>query len=145
MTTTTITHFQGEFRFLSNFWRAPVQIDGVTYPTAEHAYQAAKCVHASEAARIATCYSPGQAKRLGRIVTLRPDWEQVKIDVMREVVQAKFTQNADLCRKLLATSDSELIEGNDWGDTYWGVCGDRGLNHLGKLLMQLRSELADVQ
>ena len=82
-----------------------------------------------------------EAKRLGRRVRLRSDWEQVKYDVMLDVVRAKFNQHPDLAQKLLATGDEELVEGNDWGDTYWGVCNGRGKNMLGKILMRVRAEL----
>ena len=85
--------------------------------------------------------NPSEAKRLGRRVRLRSDWEQVKYDVMLDVVRAKFNQHPDLAQKLLATGDEELVEGNDWGDTYWGVCNGRGKNMLGKILMRVRAEL----
>ena len=82
--------------------------------------------------------SGGRAKRLGR-VELRSDWEEVKIEVMREVLRCKFSQNPDLKAKLIATGDAELIEGNNWNDRFWGVCRGVGQNHLGRLLMELRA------
>ena len=90
---------------------------------------------------VLTKLNPSEAKRLGRRVRLRSDWEQVKYDVMLDVVRAKFNQHPDLAQKLLATGDEELVEGNDWGDTYWGVCNGRGKNMLGKILMRVRAEL----
>ena len=87
--------------------------------------------------------SGGQAKRLGKRVELRPDWEDVKIDIMRQVLKSKFTQNPELKAKLIATGDAELIEGNNWNDRFWGVCNGKGQNHLGRLLMELRAELVD--
>ena len=90
---------------------------------------------------VLTKLNPSEAKRLGRRMRLRSDWEQVKYDVMLDVVRAKFNQHPDLAQKLLATGDEELVEGNDWGDTYWGVCNGRGKNMLGKILMRVRAEL----
>jgi len=85
---------------------------------------------------------PGQAKRFGRQVSLRPNWEQIRLDVMLCLVRQKFEADAALAADLLATKDAELIECNDWGDTYWGQCWGAGQNHLGRILMQVRSELA---
>ena len=90
---------------------------------------------------VLTKLNPSEAKRLGRRVRLRSGWEQVKYDVMLDVVRAKFNQHPDLAQKLLATGDEELVEGNDWSDTYWGVCNGRGKNMLGKILMRVRAEL----
>jgi ribA/ribD-fused uncharacterized protein len=72
---------------------------------------------------------------------MRPDWEQVKILIMTSLVRDKFTRHQDLKEQLLATGDAELIEGNWWGDTFWGVCKGKGENHLGKVLMKVREEL----
>lgn len=83
----------------------------------------------------------GEAKKLGRTVVLRPDWNEVKVSIMRNVLALKFRQNPDLREKLLATGEAELIEGNHWKDTFWGVCNGVGENWLGKLLMELREEL----
>ena len=87
--------------------------------------------------------TPNCAKRLGRQVELRSDWETVKYDVMYQVCMAKFQQNPELLRKLVRTGDAELIEGNTWGDRVWGVDLYRGVgeNHLGKILMKIREEL----
>ena len=87
--------------------------------------------------------NPQAAKRLGRRVELRPDWESVKYDVMYQVCKAKFTQNPNLLERLLATGDAELVEGNTWGDQVWGVCKGVGENHLGKTLMRIRAELGN--
>lgn len=80
------------------------------------------------------------AKKLGKLVTIRPDWDEIKVEVMYEIVKAKFHYNPDLREMLLATEDAELIEGNWWGDTFWGVCKGQGLNNLGKILMRVRDE-----
>lgn len=136
-----ITSFSGEHRFLSNFWPADVTFEGVRFPSAEHAYQAAKTVDVSERARIAALATPSDAKRAGRALICRADWDRVKLDVMERCVRDKFLNNAGLGARLLATGEAELIEGNDWGDEYWGVCNGRGANHLGKILMKVRAEL----
>lgn len=135
-----ITSFTGEFRFLSNFWPARVVLDGLTYPTVEHAYQAAKTLSLAERSTIQRCGSPGDAKRMGTRVYLRDDWESVKLNVMEDLLRQKFG-HADLRQKLIATGAQPLVEGNTWGDTFWGMCRDKGQNHLGKLLMQIRDEL----
>lgn len=133
-----ITIFKGDYFFLSNFYVAPVVYQGIRFENNEAAFQAAKC---PERMRDFCGLNPQRAKRLGRHVELRPDWETVKYDVMYQVCKAKFTQNPDLLNKLLATGDAELVEGNTWGDQVWGVCKGVGENHLGKTLMRVRSEL----
>ena len=139
-----IGEFAGKYRFLSNF--APVYfgvvLDGETYPTVEHAYQAAKTFDAKERTFIRMLSKPGQAKRAGRSVRLRGDWDAVKLDIMLHLLRQKFG-NARLRDALLATGDSELVEGNYWGDTFWGKCAGVGDNHLGRLLMQVREEIQD--
>lgn len=134
-----IDSFQGAHRWLSNFWPAIVLLDGHVYPSVENAYQAAK-MHPSRRAPFREC-TAGQAKRLGRAGGVRPDWEQVKVPTMRVLIAEKFTPGSDLADRLLATGDFELIEGNTWGDTFWGVCRGRGENTLGKLLMERRRQL----
>ena len=135
-----ITEFQGQYRFLSNFYPAPLTYLGRYYPTAEHAYQAAKARNTTEHDRIALSETPGIAKSRGRVTLVRDDWEEVKLSVMEEVVAAKFKlpHLADLLR---LTGNAQLIEGNRWGDRFWGVCGGAGENHLGKILMAIRKQL----
>lgn len=87
--------------------------------------------------------NPSQAKKLGRSVSLRPDWEDIKIDIMYNICKAKFTQNETLKTKLLKTGDATLIEGNTWGDKIWGQVNGVGENNLGKILMRIREELKD--
>ena len=136
-----INSFQGEYRWLSNFWPAQIKWEGHIYPTVEHAYQAAKTVDASEQEAIRKCSTPGKAKRCGRNLTIRPDWEECKLLVMRSLVLLKFRDNPDLKVKLLSTGEAELVEGNPWGDTFWGVCNGVGENHLGRILMEVREQL----
>lgn len=135
-----IDSFRGEYAFLSNFYPSPVEWDGVTYPTIEHAYQAAKTVTPLERLRLEGCSTPGKAKRLGKTVTMRVGWEDMKQSVMQDLIQQKF-RNPKLRELLLATGDKMLVEGNDWGDTYWGVCNGKGHNWLGRILMGVRSAI----
>jgi ribA/ribD-fused uncharacterized protein len=137
----TIAAFNGEFRWLSNFW--PVSItcaDGITYPSSEHAYMASKTLDMNIRREVATLKTAGDAKRFGRKIKLRADWEEVKRNEMLLVLRLKF-QDPLLRIKLINTGDARLIEGNTWGDTYWGVCNGQGQNVLGQLLMLVRSEL----
>ena len=137
-----IDQFRDEYEFLSNFHEAPVTWEGLTYPNSEAAFQAAKVLTQEERLPF-TVMQPGKAKRMGRKVPLRADWEQVKYGIMDAIVLAKFKQNAELAAKLLATGDAELVEGNTWGDTCWGVDlrTGKGENHLGRILMKVRSTL----
>jgi N-glycosidase YbiA len=135
-----IDSFQGEYRFLSNFWPAVVRFDGMTYPTVEHAYQAAKTMDMKERLRISELATPGLAKKAGKKVKMRSDWgDEVKIIFMRLFLTLKF-QDPKLRKKLLQTGTEKLVEGNTWGDTFWGVCDGKGKNHLGKLLMEVRKQ-----
>lgn len=138
-----IREFQGEFRFLSNFWMTPIEFDGEVWPSAEHAYQAAKTVDRAWRTRIKFCKTPGLAKRMGKSVPIRNGWEGRRLEVMLRIVRIKFLYDYTLARQLMATGDRELIEGNRWGDTFWGVCNGVGENHLGRILMQVRAELVN--
>ncbi len=135
-----ITDFRGPYRWLSNFQQVDVCLDGVVYPTTEHAYQAAKTLDRVKRDEIRRAETPGKAKRLGQLVALRPDWETVRVDIMLDLQRQKFA-HGELRAQLLDTQDAELVEGNTWGDRFWGVCDGRGLNWLGRLLMQVRNEL----
>ncbi|MBR6790027.1 MAG: NADAR family protein [Oscillospiraceae bacterium] len=137
-----IAEFRNETFFLSNFYESPVTYGGITYGSNEAAFQAQKCLTEGEKAAFAPL-RPGEAKKKGRRVKLRPDWEQVKVGIMQEIVRAKFTQNEELRALLLATGDAVLEEGNTWNDTFWGVHlkTGQGQNHLGRILMQVREEL----
>ena len=142
--TAPILEFFGEHRFLSNFWPAELVWDGIIWPSTEHAYQAAKVLDREERLRISRMRTPSEAKKTGKTLELRDDWEHVKYDIMLEIVRAKFTQNPDLKARLLATGDALLVEGNNWHDRIWGVCppgSSEGLNYLGKILMTVREEM----
>jgi len=137
MPSEVIDSFTGENHYLSNFYPVDVTYEGIVYPSSECAFQAAKTLDLEERVKF-TRMNPGDAKKAGRKLTLRSDWEDVKLQVMWEIVYTKFYQNPKLIGKLLSTYPKVLIEGNTWGDTYWGVCKDIGSNHLGQLLMHLR-------
>lgn len=147
MTAPAITSFRGSFSFLSNFYPCSIHYEGILYPSVEHAHQAAKSLDPAVRKKF---LNPGRrggagaAKRLGRQVVLRADWEEVKLGIMLTLLRQKF-RTGELRHALLATGDAELIEGNTWFDFYWGVCNGRGDNHLGKLLMQVRDELDSQQ
>lgn len=138
--TPPITSFSGEHRFLSNFYPCSVVYNGIIFTSVEHAYVAAKTIDNNIQLEIAKISSPGKVKRFGRDLKLRPDWDQVKVGVMRELIRQKF-QDPELKQMLVSTGDAELVEGNHWGDMFWGVCGGTGRNVLGNLLMEIRNEL----
>lgn len=133
-----ITSFSGKYAFLSNFYPCPIEFEGAPYPTVEHAFQAAKTTDPHARRLIAGMATPGRAKYAGRRLPIRPDWDAVKIDVMRTCLAAKFSR-ADLREKLQATAPADLVEGNTWGDRFWGQCPvGTGENWLGRLLMEIR-------
>ena len=137
-----ISEFRGVYSFLSNYFDAPVLYNGLRFKNSEAAFQAQKC---PERATEFCNLSPMSAKRMGRAVPLRSDWNKVRIAIMKAVVLAKFQQNKKLKRALLATQDAILIEDNTWNDTFWGVCRGRGENNLRKILMEVRNELGSNQ
>ena len=134
-----INSFKGKYYFLSNFYSAPVTYDGLTFQNNEAAFQAAKCIN-PELRKQFINLNPSEAKRSGRRVKLRSDWEQVKVGIMRDICKAKFEQNENLRQQLIATGSEPLEEGNTWGDRIWGTVDGVGQNHLGKILMEIRNE-----
>lgn len=138
----SISAFRDDYDFLSNFYPCSIAYQGLWYQNAEAAFQAQKCVNEED--KQTFCGLPAaKAKRHGRQVMLRPDWESVKIGLMEKIVKAKFVQNPHLAKRLFATGERQIVEGNTWGDTFWGVDirTGKGENHLGRILMQVRSEL----
>lgn len=133
-----IDWFRGKYFFLSNFYESDVTFRGLVYPSAEAAFQAQKTTNPAIQQSF-TRLKPTQAKALGHRIGLRRDWGRVKDAVMLEVVLAKFESNPYLISKLCETGTSQLIEGNTWGDHYWGVCHGTGENRLGYTLMQVRN------
>lgn len=145
-----IDSFTGNYRWLSNFWEDehPIQM-WIEFPTAEHLYNSLKTSDLSEAMWVANAATPDEAKRRGQQVTLKKDWDTSgRLPAMRQTLGAKFFQNALLRSKLLCTEDAWLVEGNTWHDQFWGdcrcgraACSEPGQNWLGRLLMELRSDL----
>ena len=138
-----ILSFTGVYSFLSNFYEYPVYYDGLKYMNSEAAFQSAKCMNKD--GRMTFCFlNPSEAKRLGRRVRLRPDWEDTKDQIMYDVVKAKFS-DPHLAKMLLSTENADLYEGNTWGDTYWGIDRRtlRGQNKLGEILMRVRREISE--
>ena len=144
-----IDSFTGPYRFLSNFYQSPLRVTRIDepgvwrqYATVEHAYQALKAKRIGEHDRVWLSPSPKDARRIGRTIVMRDDWDRIKIEVMRQLVFVKFVQGQhDLLDRLLATGDARLVEGNTWGDRFWGVCNGVGENHLGHALMDVRRKL----
>lgn len=135
-----INSFEGKYAFLSNFYEHPISEGSLTFPTNEHYFQAMKTLDLTERIAITRAGTPGQSKRMGRSVKLRSDWEDIKLSVMETALRLKFA-DPELAAMLKATGDEELVEGNWWNDTFWGVCNGVGENNLGKLLMKIRAEL----
>lgn len=133
-----IDSFSGEYAWLSNFYECEVRLDGELYFSVEHAYVAAKTRDLKTRAHIRTLRTAGAAKSFGRSIQLRDNWDKHRIPVMFDLLRQKF-QDPELKQKLLDTGDAELVEGNHWGDTFWGVCNGVGRNHLGSLLMSIRA------
>jgi ribA/ribD-fused uncharacterized protein len=140
-----IDQFRGTTYFLSNFYRHPVRIGDDTYPTAEHAYQALKADDPHDRAWVIASETPLIAKRRGRKVRVVSYWSDIRILVMEQVLEAKFSDR-ELADQLVATHPHKLVEGNTWHDQFWGDChcgrcpGD-GENMLGAVLMELRDAL----
>ena len=143
-----IGEFRGEYRFLSNFYPAEFVYQGIVWANSEAAYQAMKSHDRGVHMMFARFSNPAHAKREGRLINpMRGDWDDVKVSIMRDIVYAKFRQNPELKQKLLATGHTVLQEGNMHNDRVWGVCppySDKGENHLGKILMDIRREFKTV-
>lgn len=133
----------GEYGCFSNFSRHSVKLDGKSWPTSEHYFQAQKFLDEGLKSKVRNAKTPSMAASIGRdrSLPLRKDWESIKLDVMRKVIRAKFTQHEDLKLTLLNTGNEELIE-HTVNDKFWADGGDgKGLNWLGKILMEIREEI----
>lgn len=139
----TISKFSGDYAFLSNFYQAPIFYMGQVYANSEAAFQAQKTFSAKEQQQftIFRMHNPAEAKKRGRTLTLRPDWDVVKVRLMYEICMCKFLQNPELRQALLETGDCILVEENTWGDSFWGTVNGRGENQLGQILMDVRAKL----
>jgi ribA/ribD-fused uncharacterized protein len=134
-----ITSFKGYYSFLSNFYPAAVIYDNITYSSVEHAYQAAKTLDLEYRDLICRAATPAKAKRIGKVVPIRDNWELIKVPIMRALVWQKF-EDTTLRNQLINTYPAILEEGNYWGDTFWGVdLQGNGENWLGKILMEVRN------
>lgn len=138
-----ILSFQDPHRFLSNFTPVHVQLDNLDFSSVEHAYQAAKTTNHDKRLAIRAAAYPAEAKRMGQSFMLRRDWDEVRVPVMAGLLVQKFAPGSELAAQLLATGEVPIVEGNTWGDTFWGVCvrTGQGDNTLGKLLMKIRESL----
>lgn len=138
--TNKISRFKGKYSFLSNFYPCFVEFEGIRYPSVEHAFQAAKTFDNDQRFAFSILPTASDAKKLGRKLKLRNDWEQVKEEVMYECLKSKFS-NKNLKEMLLQTGYAHIEEGNNHGDMIWGTVNGRGQNKLGKLLMRIREEI----
>lgn len=139
-----IGHFVGPYRFLSNFQVCRVVDErGTSHKTVEHAYQASKATNDEDYWRIASAPTPSHAKRRGRSISVDTAWASRKEEVMRRLLLQKFAPGSHLAYRLAATHSAELVEGNEWGDTFWGVCNGSGENRLGRMLMEIRAMLVN--
>jgi ribA/ribD-fused uncharacterized protein len=155
-----IDKFDGRYNFLSNFYSVKIEHQGIKYPTLEHYYVAMKVKTDQQIdgrnitmidcrELIAKMPQASRVKQFGKIIKVRRDWDDVKLDVMLWGVREKFKQE-DLKQMLLDTGDQELIEGNFWHDNFFGVCScgaclGKGQNNLGKILMKIREEVRSNQ
>lgn len=133
-----VTSFRGNYYFLSNMFPHLITFNGITYRCVESAFQAQKEPSRAKEFQFLNGF---EARRLGRKVNLRPDWESIKLSLMKSLLEIKFSDKT-LKKQLQSTGSEKLMEGNTWGDTYWGVTPQGlGLNHLGELLMEIRKSL----
>lgn len=151
-----IDKFEGRYSFLSNFHPCEIYYQGITYPSVEHYYVALKCnndqmidgkyyTRADFRELVSKIKTPGKAKTIGRMIKVRDDWDSIKLKVMENGLRQKF-KYPELREQLLSTGEQELVEGNWWHDNFYGQCSctkcaNLGKNHLGKLLMKIRSEI----
>lgn len=151
--------FSGEMAWASNFYDAPIvfddtkhnlrdifkqfKFDTLEYPSSEYLYQSLKTTNETDKEFVRTSTTNAMAKKNGRKIMSRMDWDYVKVDAMRLCLYLKFYQHPDLMVKLLETGNKPLIEYNDWNDTFWGICSrtNEGENWLGRLLMDLRNHI----
>ncbi len=135
-----IDSFKGDYFFLSNFYPVNMEYRGQKFLSSEAAFQCQKCAN-EEDKEIFSRLEPREAKAMGRKVKMSKSWEADKVWVMSEIVYEKFTQVPALGEKLLSTGNIELVEGNTWGDHFWGACFGQGSNWLGKILMKTREKI----
>ncbi len=146
MSVTIIDSFSGPYFFLSNFYRMPIEYQGAYYRTIAYAFEASKTSNFTRREQIRNAPTMGKARRLGRDILLAPEWTSSRVPIMRILLELKFSAENQTTRQLLLdTKDYHLIKGNNWGDTFWGVCEGKGENMLGRLLMNIREEIRAEQ
>ncbi len=138
-----IRKFRGEYDWLSNFYSVEIPYKGYIYPSVEHAFMSAK--NESKEWKVFCSnknYTASETKLAGRLITLVPNWDKIKIQVMKDCISIKFNQEP-LKTKLINTGDVKIIEGNTWGDSYWGFDENKqvGENYLGRIIMEFRDKL----
>lgn len=142
LVTGAITSFTGEYEFLSNFYISPIVFADLLYKSPEHAYQSAKAACDADREKIRNADTPRQARTFGATIEIRHDWDEVRVSVMHDILRSKFFMRPDLLQKLKDTHTRDLVEGNSWGDRFWGAELENGEwigeNNLGKLLMKIR-------
>jgi len=136
-----IIGFHGKYRWLSNFQRVDIMFEYILYPSVEHAYVAAKTLDEEERIKISKLTYAGDAKKYGRNLKIRKDWDSIKENIMLELTREKYRNDMFLTPKLLGTGNCLIVEDNTWNDTFWGVCNGVGENKLGKIIMKVREEL----
>lgn len=137
-----IDEFSNEYRWLSNFQKCTLEIGDISFHSVEQAYQYYKCAKAEDREKMLSLPTAGQCKRFARGVEVHEKFHSKKLELMERLTLEKYTQNPDLRKKLIATGERPLIEGNWWHDVFWGMHDGKGENHLGKILMKVRKELA---
>jgi len=154
-----ITKFDGRYGFLSNFYPCKIEYQGITYNSVETYYVAMKCNNdqmidgkyytSADFRELVANMAPGKAKQLGKVIKVRSEWDSKKLGFMEWGLREKF-KIEELKEMLLSTGDVTIIEGNWWHDVFYGQCTcekciGKGKNNLGKILMQIRSELNGTQ
>lgn len=139
--TESVLGFFGDYRYLSNFHVCVFSWNGIVWSSSEHAYQSAKLKDTDLMKRFAKLSTPKDAKIAGGLIRCRSDWDEVKYEIMYQIVKAKFAQNGDIADMLVGTGSAYLEETNTWYDTIWGVCNGIGTNWLGEILMRVREEI----
>lgn len=141
----SICGFRDDYFFLSNFYNCEIEYNGLIFQNSESAFQSAKFTNLAHRMRFCNI-SGSYAKKLGRNrnIPIRDDWDRVRCDIMYNILLTKFTSCDDLKNKLIDTHDKHIEESNNWNDRFWGTCGGIGNNNLGKILMQIRNDLIDM-